>query len=368
MEIRPSQITFASLWETTKDATIFHNFGVHQFEMKTTKKDLCDPCSIGERTYRPPISEQRTEHLNDDIDYCKQITDNPQVWDATETEAITGQFQNILCAAHRMKAPSNFRASHPGSRYPNPNSFSNVQVDSAAAPVDIIRNQIANIRSEVLTKNDNQNIELLTITSGENTLIRNETTSQSLLCKEPDSSLLTVITDHKRMQNKQRDKHYIKQRRKERGWNTKSPKLKQPQRLEMPLSFQHVTPHWIKKRLNPFRQLFRNQQQKVHSIEIMPPPKIKAYKGEQVNAYRITFDQHGVSLVERDDSGNQIRFCKPQEELYKKSTISYKCLLCSRKNDQRERYYLTCLNTLSKKTTQLGTTGLNRHWKQNYRT
>ena len=69
LEIRPIQITLENLWDATKDATFYHIFGVHQFEMKITRKDLCDRLSIGERMYRPPNKEQRTKHLNDDIDY-----------------------------------------------------------------------------------------------------------------------------------------------------------------------------------------------------------------------------------------------------------------------------------------------------------
>ena len=57
--------------------------------------------------------------------------------------------------------------------------------------MDFNRNQIANIRSEVDTNNDNQIKDVLTITNGEITLNGNETTSQSLLCGEPDASLLT---------------------------------------------------------------------------------------------------------------------------------------------------------------------------------
>ena len=90
-----------------------------------------------------------------------------------------------------MEALSELSASQLGSPNPKPNPFSSVQVASPAAQVDINWNQIANNGSEMVTKNDNQNNELQSISSGENTLIGKETTSQSLLCKEPDSSLLT---------------------------------------------------------------------------------------------------------------------------------------------------------------------------------
>ena len=120
LEIRPIQITLENLWDAKKDSTIYHIFEVHQFEMKITRKDLCDRLSIGERMYRPPNKEQRTEHLNDDIDYRKQIIDNHQIWEALETAANKGQFQNILCAAQGMEAISNLGASHLGSPNPNP--------------------------------------------------------------------------------------------------------------------------------------------------------------------------------------------------------------------------------------------------------
>ena len=64
--------------------------------MKTTKKGLCDQLSIEERMYRPPNRKQRTEHLNDDIEYPKQVMDNPQLWEALETAANTGHFR-ISC-------------------------------------------------------------------------------------------------------------------------------------------------------------------------------------------------------------------------------------------------------------------------------
>ena len=40
LEIRPIQITLVNLWDATKNATIYHSFEVHQFEMKMTRKDL----------------------------------------------------------------------------------------------------------------------------------------------------------------------------------------------------------------------------------------------------------------------------------------------------------------------------------------
>ena len=112
LERRPIQVTPEHLWDATKDATIYHFFEVHQFELKITRKDLCDRLSIGERMYQPPDKEQRTGHLNDDTDYHKQIIDNPQIWEALETAANTGQLQNILCAVQGMEAFS-LRAPNP---------------------------------------------------------------------------------------------------------------------------------------------------------------------------------------------------------------------------------------------------------------
>ena len=134
--------------------------------MKLTMKDLCDAFSIEERMYCPPNRERRTKHPNDDIDYRHQIFDNPRIWEALETAANTGQFQNIFCAAQVLEALWNLSASHLGSPNLNRNPCSSVQVDSAAAQLDIIRNQIANIGSEVDTNNDNPNQVLLTLTSG----------------------------------------------------------------------------------------------------------------------------------------------------------------------------------------------------------
>ena len=34
--------------------------------------------------------------------------------------------------------------------------------------------------------------------------------------------------------------------------------------------------------------------------------------------------------MERDDSGNQTKFYKPQEQLYKKTTFGYKCFIGSK--------------------------------------
>ena len=62
-------------------------------------KHLCDLFSFGERMFCPPNRKQRTEHLNDDIEYPKQVMDNPQLWEALETASNTGQFQKILWAA-----------------------------------------------------------------------------------------------------------------------------------------------------------------------------------------------------------------------------------------------------------------------------
>ena len=86
-------------------------------------KDLCDSLSIGERMYRPPNREQRTQHLNDDIYFRKEITDNPILWEAFERAANTGQFQNVCCAAQGLEALSNLSASHLSSSNPNPNPF-----------------------------------------------------------------------------------------------------------------------------------------------------------------------------------------------------------------------------------------------------
>ena len=62
--------------------------------------------------------------------------------------------------------------------------------------------------------------------------------------------------------------------------------------------------------------------------------KSKSYRGDRTwnpkgNAYNTTFDQNGISFIERDHSENQIKFYKPQE-LYEKTTIGFKCLICSK--------------------------------------
>ena len=244
----------------------------------------------------PLNNEQRTAHLNDNIEYPKQVIDNPQLWEAPETAANTGQFQNILCAAHGLEALSNLSASQLGSSNPNLNPFSSVQVDSATEQVAFIRNEIANIRSEVDANNGNQNNEFLTVTSSKIIIFGNEGTSHLLFCKELDSSLLTTITDHRRMPNKQWDKHYTKQKRKERGWNTKSPKLKKPT-FGNAVIIPARDPTLDYKEAKRFKTAFSQPTARSpYYRDYAPHLKTKPYKGEQVNAYSITFDNQVVSF------------------------------------------------------------------------
>ena len=336
LEIIPIQITLESLWDATKDATIYHIFEVHQFEMKITRKNLCDRLSIGERMYRPPNKEQRTEHLNDDIDYRKQIIHNPQIWEALETAANTGQFRKILCAAQGMEAPSKLGASHLGS--PNPNPFTSVQVDSAAALVDNIQNQIADIRSEVDTNNDNRNNDVLTITNGEITLGGNETTSQSLVCKEPDSSLQTQQSQTTGASRTNNGTNTI-QKRKERSLEETGMKHKKPNTQTTP-TFGNAPIIPVRDRTldygeaKSFKTAFSQPTSKSpYYRDYAPHLKIKPYRGDRIRhpeskLYSLKFDQKGISFFEKDNSGNQIKYFRPQEDLYRRTTIGHKCLIC----------------------------------------
>ena len=113
-DIQAIQTTLENLWDLTKQSTITRIFEVHQSELKISRTVLCERLGLDEQMYQPSTRENRPEHLNDEIDYRKQVTDNPKLQEILKTAAFTGHFQSILNVAQGMEASSSLGASQLG--------------------------------------------------------------------------------------------------------------------------------------------------------------------------------------------------------------------------------------------------------------
>lgn len=154
-EIEPIQTTLNNLWIETKDSTIYRIFEVHQFEMRITRRELCQRLAIDERMFTPPQrNTQRNYQVGyqkDDTDYRKQLLEDPALQETIRKAAATDNLQEILLVAQGMEASSNLGAPHLGLHNKNTNPVTSVQVDSVAARDEMIGNEITTIRMEMET-------------------------------------------------------------------------------------------------------------------------------------------------------------------------------------------------------------------------
>ena len=67
--IQAIQTTLENLWDLTRNSTNTRIFEVHQPELKVSRTVLCERLEIDEQMYQPSTRENRSEHLNDEIDY-----------------------------------------------------------------------------------------------------------------------------------------------------------------------------------------------------------------------------------------------------------------------------------------------------------
>ena len=117
-EIEPIQTTLNNLWIETKDSTIYRIFEVHQFEMRITRRELCQRLAIDERMFTPPQGNTQRNYQvgyqKDDTDYRKQLLEDPALQETIRKAAATDNLQEILLVAQGMEASSNLGAPHLG--------------------------------------------------------------------------------------------------------------------------------------------------------------------------------------------------------------------------------------------------------------
>ena len=303
--------TLENLWDVTQDNTIYRIFEVHQQEMRISRKNLCERLGIDERQYRPIERTERTqitEHINDK-EYERQLNENPELQNLIRNAVKTGNFMPILqYAGQGMEDSLNLGASHLGRTNPNP--FSSVRVDSVPAENgnsnEIIGSEMENLRQT------NQNLPTETVSDNETTNEKEANTNSEM----EENNLAGILIASSSGNNE-----IPSAKRKERSSEGPTNLMKKQNTLDTPPHSQPVgqKSHSMKAFKQAFSQPQRNSE---YYREYAPHIKIKKWEVKKAQMYG-TGPPTGVSYREFHET-----YYQPQEDLYKKTVLGFKCKLC----------------------------------------